>query len=218
MSAIVYPVLLDAAAVIIFLFFLWRGKRRGLIKTVAGILVLLLAFWGAGVLAESTAPAISEKLVTPQVEKFLAPKAESLHATTPGAFYQMLLDVGVPDALARSITDSSPVNELLLSASKTLGERLTYALLCLLYFIALMLIFKFLFHLLDRVFDLPVLSLVNGLGGALFGGVLGYLLILILGSILLKTGLLFDEEILAQTKILAPVLQSNPFSLLSTRL
>ena len=81
-----------------------------------------------------------------------------------------------------------------------------------------MLIFKFLFHLLDRVFDLPVLSLVNGLGGALFGGVLGYLLILILGSILLKTGLLFDEDILAQTKILAPVLQSNPFSLLSTRL
>lgn len=210
-----FPIVLDVIAVAILLFFLWRGKRRGFIKTIAGILILILAFTGAGLLAKSTAPAISEAFVTPRIAEFLTPKAEALPDSTPGAFYNMLLDIGVPESLAQSITDSSPMNDMLLNASKTLGEKVTYALLCLIYFIALLILLKFIFRLLDRVFDLPVLNFVNTLGGLLCGGILGYLLLMLLGTILLNAGLFLDQTTLSQTYILKFIINTNPFSLIS---
>lgn len=212
-----FPIVLDIITVALLLFFLWRGKRRGLIKTIAGILVLILAFVGAGLLAKSTAPAISEKLVTPHVTEFLTPKAAGLSDATPGAFYEMLLTLGIPESLAQNITDSSPMSDMLLNASKTIGEKVTYALLCLIYFIALLLILKCIFGLLDRVFDLPILSFVNGLGGLLCGGIWGYLFIMLLGTIFLNAGLFFDRSTLSQTHILGFIISTNPFSLISMK-
>lgn len=210
-----FAMILDIIIVGLFILFACRGKRRGLIKTVAGILVLILAFFGAGILADSTTPAISKTIVEPQITNMLTPKVESLNETTPRSFEKMLVDMGVPRDLAHNITESSPISEMLLNASKTLGEKLTYAVLCLLYFIVLLLALNLIVRLIDGIFKIPVLSFVNQLGGLLCGLIFGYLFIMIVGNILKSTGFIINNDTLMQTRILKYILLTNPLILLS---
>lgn len=207
-----FPILLDLIVVAILIFSLWSGQRRGLIKTISGILILALAFCGAGFLAKSTAPGISKSFVEPYVSDFLTPKVTD--ADTPNAFYETLLNIGVPEKLAQQICDSSPMSDILLNATTTLSEKLTFGILCLLYFIVLLIVLKLVFKLLDHIFDLPVLNFINGLGGLIFGGIWGYLLIMLLGTIFLNVGLFFDRATLSQTYILNFIISTNPFSLI----
>ncbi len=201
--------IIDIIAAALLLFFILRGKKRGLIKTIAGILVIVLAFPLAGALADKTADPIAERFVTPSVSDFLAPKAEE--TKNAFEFKTMLIKIGVPESLAESVVSASPVNELLSNATKTLSQKLTYALLYLIYFIILILIFKLLIKLIDKIFDLPVLNLINSLGGLLCGAVLGYLLILVTAIILINLGVLLDSQTIESTHLLRFIISTNPF-------
>jgi len=205
--------ILDIAAVLIFFFFLWRGRKRGFIKTVAGILALILAFWGAGVLSDATAPVISEKFVTPWVSELISPKVEEVKPETPTEFESLLIEMGVPEGMASDIVTARPVTELVEVASTNLAERLTYALLCLVYFIILLLILKLIFKVIDKIFDLPILNFANNILGLICGGIFGFLFVYLLAVILNNTGFLLDEATLSQTYILKALLQLNPFKL-----
>lgn len=203
--------IIDAVVALLLLFFIWRGRRRGLIKTVAGILVIVIAFSLAGFLANKTAEPIAARYVSPAVSDFLAPKAEETETSLD--FKNMLLKIGVPETLAESIVSSSPFGELLTNATKTLSQKLTYAILFLVYFVLLVLILKLIVKLIDRIFDLPVLNFINSLGGLLCGAILGYLLVLITAIILINLGVLLDAETLENTYILRFIVSSNPFRL-----
>ncbi len=203
------PLIIDIAAAALLHFFAWRGKRRGLIKTIAGILVIVLAFPLAGFLADKTADPIAEKFVTPAVSDFLAPKAEETESTAE--FEAMLERIGVPESIVDSIISSSPVSELLTNATKTLSQKLTYALLYLIYFILLVLVFKLLIKLIDKIFDLPVLNFINSFGGLICGAILGYLLVLTTAIILINLGVLLDSQTIQSTHLLRFIISTNPF-------
>ncbi len=205
------PLIIDAVVALLLLFFIWRGKRRGLIKTVAGIFVIVIAFSLAGFLANKTAEPIAERFVSPAVSDFLTPKTENVENSLD--FKNMLVKIGVPEKLSESIVSSSPFGELLSNATKTLSQKLTYALLYLVYFILLVLILKLLVKLIDRIFDLPVLNFINSLGGLITGAIFGYLLILVTAIILINLGVLIDANTLESTHILRFIVSSNPFRL-----
>ena len=206
-------IIIDVVAVLLFLFFLWRGKRRGFIKTFAGILALILAFWGAGVLADYTAPAISEKYVTPWVSDFIAPKVEAENPETPTEFEALLIEIGVPEGMASDLITARPVAELAENASVTLSEKLTYAILCLVYFILLLLVLKLLFRVVDKIFDLPVLNFANSTLGLICGGIFGFLFIYLLMTIMLKTNFILNEQLISETYVLRTIAELNPFKL-----
>lgn len=206
-------IILDIAAVLLFLFFLWLGKKRGFIKTVAGILVLVLAFWGAGLLADILSPAVSKTYVTPWVSDFISPKVEEANPETPSEFEAFLRDLGVPDGMANDIVTARPISELVEKASVNLAEALTHGILYLVFFIVLLILLKLLFKVIDKIFDLPVLNFANNTLGLICGGIWGFLVVFLVAIILNKTGFLLDEATLSQTYVLKHILSLNPFKL-----
>lgn len=206
------PIILDVVAVLLFLFFLWRGKKRGFIKTVAGILALILAFWGTGILVDAVAPTVSENYVTPWVEDFLSPKVEEQNPETPTEFEELLIGAGVPETMAEDLITARPISELLSSASRGLANAATEAVLYLIFFIVLLILLKLIFKVIDKIFDLPVLNFANSTLGLICGGILGFLFIYLGSVILLKVGVL-DSTVLGDTYVLRAILDFNLFKL-----
>ena len=205
--------ILDIVAVGLFIFFVWRGVRRGFIKTIAGILSLIIAFWGAGLLVDATAPSISEKYVTPWVSDFISPKVDETQPKTPSDFENMLVDMGVPESMAGDIVTAKPVADLVESASISLAETLTRGILYIVFFIILYLLLKIAVFIIDKVFDLPVLNFANGLLGLVCGAIFGFTVVYLVGTLLKNVGLFIDEKTLADTFILKNILALNPFKL-----
>ncbi len=205
-------IILDIIAVALFIFFLWRGKRRGFIKTIAGILALVLAFAGAGALADAATPYISENYVTPWVSDFLSPKVEEADPETPTEFEALLINIGVPEGMASDLITARPISELVANASKSLASTLTNAILYLVFFIVLLIILKLIFKVIDKIFDLPILNFANNTLGLICGGIFGFLFIYLGSIILLKVGII-DATLLADTHILRAVTTLNPFKL-----
>ena len=75
------PAIIDIIAVVILLGFAGYGARRGLFRTLAGLLVIVLALVGARLTAEAiTAPAM--ELVLPVVERQMENKLDAAMADT----------------------------------------------------------------------------------------------------------------------------------------
>ncbi|MBR5479084.1 MAG: CvpA family protein [Clostridia bacterium] len=202
---------LDIVAVGLFIFFVWRGVRRGFIKTIAGILSLIIAFWGAGLLVDAAAPSISDKYVTPWVSDFISPKVDEAQPETPTEFENMLVDIGVPEGMAGDIVTSKPVTDLVESVSHSLAETLTRGVLYIVFFIILYLLLKLVVLIIDKIFDLPVLNFANGLLGLVCGAIFGFLIVYLVGTLLKNVGLFIDEQTLADTYILKNILALKPF-------
>ena len=68
------PVIMDIAAAAVLLLFLILGARAGLVRTLAGLLIVVVALVGAGMIAATfTDPAT--RLVAPMIEKAVTQKA-----------------------------------------------------------------------------------------------------------------------------------------------
>ena len=73
---------------------------------------------------------------------------------------------------------------------------------CILFFVGYLivrLVGRWLLRLLNKLGDLPILKVLNWLGGAVFGLLRGAILLLIVGQILLFAGLTPTAEVLSQT-------------------
>ena len=78
------PAIIDISAVVILLGFAGYGARRGLFRTLAGLLVIVLALVGARLTAEAiTAPAM--ELVLPVVERQMENKLDAALAASDQA-------------------------------------------------------------------------------------------------------------------------------------
>ena len=205
--------ILDIAAIAVFAFFLWRGKRRGFIKTVAGILALILAFWGANLLSDLTAPAITDQYVAPWIHDLLGPKIDAEDPQTPTEFESVLIDIGIPRGMASDLTSARPVSELAENAASSIAADLTELVLSIIYFVVLLLLLKLIFKAIDKIFDLPGLKFANNTLGLVCGGIFGLLFVYFLTLILCRTGILIDEEIISETYILKHLIAFNPFKL-----
>lgn len=69
------PVIMDFAVAVILVGFLFIGAYRGLVKTLAGLLITVMALFGAGLIAASLADPVTA-LVSPVVEEKLSTKLE----------------------------------------------------------------------------------------------------------------------------------------------
>ena len=199
------PIILDIAAVALFLFYVWRGRTRGFIKTVASLLALIFAFIGAGFLSDLTTPAVSESIVYPQVEEFMSERVSEESPETPAEFKKLIMELGVPADSSGKLVSSKPMSKLVENTSAYMAETVTHALLSIIYFTILYMLFNFLFGLLDKVFKLPVLNMANKILGLVCGAIFGILFICFLTTMLRNSGLL-NSDIINETRILSALL------------
>ena len=199
----------DIVTVLILLFFIWRGKSRGLIKSIAGVLVLILALYGANFIADHAVEPVSDRFVAPFVSDFLAPKLSD--ASSAEDFSQALKSIGVSEKFASDIISASPINNLLSGAVNYISLKITTIALWIICFIVLLIVLKLVSKLVIGIFKLPVLNFANSLGGIIFGALLGYIIISVAAIILINFGAISDSEIISQTHVLRFIINSNPF-------
>lgn len=203
---------MDFAAVAIILFFALRGRRRGLIKTIAGILALIIAFTLAGELAKSLSPYISEKYVSPRIISTILPEAEKRSDLDKPADKNELQDIfsvlSISESvISDSISDfSNNINKSLSSAvsdiSGRIAGRITYSVVFVVLFLVLLLLLTLLFKLLNLASKVPGINFINKILGLVLGAVLGYIIVVILTFLLLRLGIIPNAGLISDTVIL----------------
>lgn len=221
----VTPLIIDIAAAAILIFSALRGRRRGLIKTLAGILALVLAFSAAGFLAKEAAPYVSEKYVSPYISSAVAPETEKLTdaeaASDPSAVGEIFLNLGISEHIVSdAISDftsamSKSIIEPIVAVTNSIAYKITYAALFVIFFILSLLILSLLFKILNLASKIPGLNFINKTLGLILGLILGYLIVVALSYIMLKLGIFLTDDIIRETYILKFVMNLSPASLIS---
>lgn len=218
--------IVDILAVAILVIFAIRGRKRGLIKTVAGILALVLAFWGASFLAEQTTPYLSEKYVEPWLYDSIMPEISTgtepaappaTEAAATDSIGNALSSIGFSDSFISSffsdfaISLSDSMSQITSNVSQTLGSKITYAVLFIVFFLVLYLLFRLLANLINLLAKIPGINFVNRTLGLILGLIFGFLTILVLSYILTKIGILSPEQI-SDTYVLRFLLSISPLA------
>ena len=162
------PLLFDLAAAAFLLVFLVLGAARGLFRTLAGFLSVILAIVGAAWLAATFSPVVSA---------YLYPFAEGKLTAYLGvegggeALAEFLASFGAEEALVNALFAGAgdAADALLRTALESVLQVVVQGVLLLLAFLVLLLLLKTLSHLVGLIFRLPLLRSLDTLGGALLG-------------------------------------------------
>ncbi|MCI9577266.1 MAG: CvpA family protein [Oscillibacter sp.] len=201
------PVIIDAIAVAVLAGFAILGAWKGLLRTLAGLLVLALSLAGAGIIASAlSAPAA--KLIVPVIEKRLESRLdEALQQRYPGeqpedqlSVTDMLGLLGIDetqwDALAFRAQDAVRDTgvHLMTAVIGSVAQSMLYGVLYMLSFVLLSIALHLLVRMLDAVLKLPGLHGLNAVGGGLVGLAEGALLLFLAVWVLRLAGVSFDGQ------------------------
>lgn len=179
--------IVDIVIVLILIFFAWRGARKGLILTLFGMLGLVIALLGARFLSNTFFEPVSD-IIQPGIyqsvkdleEKALGGLDFELNETLDSSA-DSLIDIlreqdlfpGLTDLLESAVEKDSVNSTSGLSAAETLSTYLAQLLarliLFVLGFIVILLLWFLISRALDLAFKLPILNVVNVVGGLILG-------------------------------------------------
>lgn len=225
------PVIIDAIVVILLVGSTVYGAKRGLLRALAGLLIVVAALVGAGMIAATfsgpaaklAAPVISERIAR-QVDEAMAVQADS--AQMPEAddsfgvedlLALLGLDEDVRDSLAESARETVRDTGVSVAAAvvESIAQSMIYGLLYILSFLALMVLLHILVRAMDLFLKLPGLHGMNALGGGLLGLIEGALLLFLAVWALRRLGVSFEAEPWTEAHILRIFTTNTPLSVLS---
>ena len=231
------PVIIDAVAVAILAFFVLWGAHQGLLRSLAGLLTIVVALVGAGLIAGALAdsaarlagPLVEERIRTQVDEAITAQssqKVEMPELDVEGGDEEfdiqdllalMGLDQDVRDSLTEEIQEKAVDAGTTIAAAvvESVVRSVLYGVVFLLSFLALTVLLKLAIGALDLVAKLPGLHLLNTLGGAAAGLIQGVVLAFLAIWIARRLGVSFETETVAQTHILHFFTTNTPLSALS---
>ena len=227
------PVIIDIAVVVFLMAFTIYGARRGLLRALAGVVIVVLALVGAGMIAATFAPPAA-KIVTPLVREHIAQRVEDAIAEwdtaedsgiDPQAVEEILKQLGVEAETLDTITDAlqdagthagSMVTDAVMdTVVESLVRSVVYGILYVLSFILLMILLHILAGAAGLLTKLPGVHALNALGGALLGLAEGALLLFLAVWIGRKLGIDFETALFADAHILRIFTTYTPLSILS---
>lgn len=224
------PVIIDAVVVLILVGFTILGARRGLLQTLAGLVIVIAALVGAGMIA-ATFSGPAAKLAAPLIEKQIEKKidaaisesapAESLPVTEDSQLEDLLsllgLDAEVRNSLAEKAQDTVRDTGVSVAAAvvTSIAQSVIYGVLYILSFVALSVLLHVLFKAMGLLTKLPGIHSLNALGGGLLGLIEGALLLFLAVWAARQLGISFEVEPYADAHILAVFTTYTPLSVLT---
>lgn len=200
------PVIIDAIAVAVLAAFAVVGVWKGLLRTLAGLLVLVLSLTGAGI-AASALSSPAAKLIAPVIERRVEARLdEAIQKQRPDEpeknlpLTELLDLLGVDQVRREALTDRAEKNvrdtgvTLVTALVESLAQSALYGVLYILSFLLLSLALHLLVRMLDAVLKLPGLHGLNAVGGGLAGLAEGALLLFLAVWALRLVGVSFDAE------------------------
>ena len=228
------PVIIDAVVVLILVGFTVFGARRGLLQTLAGLVIVVVALVGAGMIAATfSGPAakLAAPLIEKQIEKQIEKKidaaiaeqapAPSSHVDEDSQLEELLsllgLDTEVRDSLAEKAKDTVRDTGVSVTAAVVTGiaQSILYGVLYTLSFVALTVLLHVLFKAMGLLTKLPGIHSLNALGGGLLGLIEGALLLFLAVWAARRLGVSFEAQPFADAHILVVFTTHTPLSVLT---
>ena len=229
------PVIIDIVVAAVLLGFAVYGGKRGLFRALSGLLAVVVALVGAGIIAATFTTPVT-KVVTPLIAGHIEEKVENAMAVQsadsgvqmpeadtedPSAIQDLLAILGLDDEvrsrLAEEVQDKVRDTGASIAAAvvESMARSFIYGTLYILSFTVLLLLMKVLIGAMDLVLKLPLLRGLNTLGGAAVGLVEGALLLFLAVWVLRRLGVSFESEALAEAHILRIFTANTPLGVLS---
>ena len=200
--------MIDLATLAIIVFCCWRGYRNGLIRGVFGVVTLFVALIIANIAAMAYTDDVSgaikpfvsglvDSTYSDMVEEANIEYEEVDYKNDSEEFklaYTTLRRIGLPESAAiriaeRAVNDISEDFIADIIADK-LSSVLAFVVLFGIAFLLTAIIFSVIGNLINFVFSLPGLKLVDTIAGIAFGLIKGFLIVLTLATIVRYLGLL----------------------------
>lgn len=228
------PVIIDIIVTVVLVGFTIYGARRGLLRALAGLLVVVVALVGAGIVAATFTPPLT-KVITPLIADHIEKKVDAALAedaaqaprlpeeeTADGPSVETLLDLlGLDQEVRESLAEQAGEKirdtgaTIAAAVVESIAQSMIYGALFLLSFVGLTVLLKILVRAMDLVLQLPGLHLLNTLGGAVFGLAEGALVLFLFIWAARRLGVSFDTEILRSAHILHIFTSNTPLSVLT---
>ena len=229
------PVIIDIVVAAVLLGFAVYGGKRGLFRALSGLLAVVVALVGAGIIAATFTTPVT-KVVTPLIAGHIEEKVENAMAVQsagsgvqmpeadtedPSAIQDLLAILGLDDEvrsrLAEEVQEKVRDTGASIAAAvvESMARSFIYGTLYILSFAVLLLLMKVLIGAMDLVLKLPLLRGLNTLGGAAVGLVEGALLLFLAVWVLRRLGVSFESEALAEAHILRIFTANTPLGVLS---
>ncbi len=229
------PVIIDIVVAAVLLGFAVYGGKRGLFRALSGLLAVVVALVGAGIIAATFTTPVT-KVVTPLIAGHIEEKVENAMAVQsagsgvqmpeadtedPSAIQDLLAILGLDDEVRSRLAEEVQEKVRDTGASiatavvESMARSFIYGTLYILSFAVLLLLMKVLIGAMDLVLKLPLLRGLNTLGGAAVGLVEGALLLFLAVWVLRRLGVSFESEVLAEAHILRIFSANTPLGVLS---
>lgn len=225
-------ILFDIILLIVLAAFTIHGASRGLLLSLCGLVAVLVAFIGAGILAGALSPKVADYLeprfasaIEERLDQEIAgstvlpdqdlqtdsiPLTEILNVLKDMGFYQSAVDA-VNDAVEQGMTQVAANAAAAVAAS--IAGTVAYMILFVVFFALILIAWTLISRGLDLVARLPGLHFLNKTGGAILGLVKGCAILFLCAWVLRYLGKVIPEETVEQTHLLKFFMTTNPVAL-----
>ena len=223
-------VIIDAIVVVVLLAFAIWGARQGLVRALAGLVMVIVALVGAGMIA-ATFSDPAARLAAPVIQKHITSRVEEAMAvqtdSTPEEVGEeprvedLLVLLGLDEDVRGSLAEQAEERvrdtgaSIVSAVVESMVGSVAYGVLFILSFLALLLMLHVLVGAMDLVMKLPLLHGLNTLGGGVLGLIEGTLVLFLAVWAARRLGISFETEALAEAHILRIFTTNTPLSLLS---
>jgi len=219
---------IDLIIAAIVAFCAWRGFKSGIVRGVFGVLALVVALFAANIAATAYSdeftgmlkPFVGGIVDSAFSDILLDEEGQSIfdvgESGAQGMAFSALRRIGLPVSSAERVAEQS-VEEgagrggLAGAVTDRLSSALAYAAVFGIAFLLLAIIFAVVGNLINLVFSLPGLRLVDAVAGVAFGLAKGLLIIYAIAAIIRYIGLLAPETLEATT-LLNHIVNNNPIA------
>jgi len=217
--------------VVVLLAFAIRGARQGLVRALAGLVMVIVALVGAGMIA-ATFSGPAARLAAPVIQKHITGRVEEAMAVQTGTVPEkeageetraedLLALLGLDEDVRGSLAEQAEERvrdtgaSIVSAVVESMVGSVAYGVLFILSFLLLLLMLHVLVGAMDLVMKLPLLHGLNSLGGGALGLVEGTLVLFLAVWAARRLGISFETEALAEAHILRIFTTNTPLSLLS---
>ncbi len=215
--------IIDLILIAIVAFCAWNGYRKGFIMGISGILALIVAFYGAQIVADTYSQEFTSMLkpfVSGIVDAAVADvpvgdksgyDEENVYEVT----YDALGNIGVLKSAAQDIANE--IAERVERTGQTMREeivsvlcsKIAYVITAVVVFLLILIVFTVIANILNLAFKMPGLEFINETLGALFGLAKGAIIVVAIAWVMRYLGVLVDEDIVNKTVLLEWLMDHN---------
>ncbi len=215
--------IIDLILIAIVAFCAWNGYRKGFIMGISGILALIIAFYGAQIVADTYSQEFNNMLkpfvsgivdaavADVQVGEESGYDSEDVYNVT----YDAMGNLGILKSAAQDIANE--IAERVERTGQTMREeivsvlcsKIAYILTSVVVFLLILIVFTVIANILNLAFKMPGLEFINETLGALFGFAKGAIIIVAIAWVMRYLGVLVGEDIVNKTVLLEWLMEHN---------